>query len=105
MRDPLMHGIPLILETPAPEKALEYGDLAIWTREIKLLYEIQTIGDDEWATKKVEIEKRWREERDKINPPKEKVKKPKKEKKGKKGKMVDDEAEDDDDDEMDEGDE
>lgn len=70
MRDPLMSGIPLILETPAPEKALELSDLAIWAREIKLLYEIQGIGDDEWVVKEGEIERRWREVRDLLNPPK-----------------------------------
>ena len=81
MRDPLMSGIPLILETPAPEKALEFGDLALWAREIKLLYEIQGIEDDEWLTKEAEIEKRWRKERDILNPPKPpKEKKPKGEK-------------------------
>ncbi|WVQ94566.1 hypothetical protein IAU59_001646 [Kwoniella sp. CBS 9459] len=73
MRDPLMAGIPLVLETPAPEKALEVGDLAIWTREIKLLYEIQGIEDEEWEKRKDEIENRWRKERDSINPPKEKA--------------------------------
>ncbi|WVF67057.1 hypothetical protein IAT40_001801 [Kwoniella sp. CBS 6097] len=72
MRDPLMAGIPLVLETPAPEKALEVGDLAIWMREIKLLYEIQGIEDVEWEKRKDEIEERWRKERDSINPPKEK---------------------------------
>ncbi|OCF43410.1 AP endonuclease 1 [Kwoniella heveanensis CBS 569] len=72
MRDPLMAGIPLVLETPAPEKALEVGDLAIWQREIKLLYEIQGIEDEEWEKRKGEIEERWRKERDSINPPKEK---------------------------------
>ncbi|WWD08750.1 hypothetical protein V865_006863 [Kwoniella europaea PYCC6329] len=72
MRDPLMSGIPLVLETPAPEKALEVGDLAIWMREIKLLYEIQGIDDEQWEVKKDEIEARWRQERDSINPPKDK---------------------------------
>ena len=80
MRDPLMSGIPLILETPAPDKALEFGDLAIWVREIRLLYEIQEIGDDEWVAREGDIKLRWKEERDLLNPPK-----PPKEKKVKKG--------------------
>ena len=100
MRDPLVSGIPLILETPAPEKALEFSDLAIWAREIKLLYEIQAISDADWVRTEGEIEKRWRVERDLLNPPKPpktpKEKKPKVEKKGKKGekgKLSDDEGE------------
>ena len=79
MRDPLMEGIPLILETPAASNPLEAGELSLWVREIKMLYEIQAIEDDDWETKSVEIEARWRAERDKINPPKEKKVKEKKE--------------------------
>ncbi|WVR04124.1 hypothetical protein IAU60_001123 [Kwoniella sp. DSM 27419] len=95
MRDPLMSGIPLVLETPAPEKALEMGDLALWAREIKLLYEIQGIDDDAWETSKGEIEKRWRAERDSINPPKEKGPKAKAAPKGKKkGKKAESDEED-----------
>ncbi|ORY31935.1 xylose isomerase-like protein [Naematelia encephala] len=89
MRDPLFSGIPLVLETPAPEKALESGELSVWTSEIKLLYEIQGINDEEWVTREGEIEKRWRAERDKLNPPKEKKVKGKKSDEdgnGKKGK-------------------
>jgi AP endonuclease-1 len=102
MRDPLMSGIPLILETPAPEKALELSDLAIWAREIKLLYEIQGIGDDEWVVKEGEIERRWREVRDLLNPPKPPKEKKVKEKekgggevkaKAKKGKKTEEEEE------------
>lgn len=78
-----MAGIPLILETPAPEKALEFSDLAIWAREIKLLYEIQGIEDDEWVTREAEIEKRWRAERDVLNPPKAPKEQKEKEKKEK----------------------
>lgn len=97
MRDPLMAGIPLILETPASGNPLEAGELSLWTKEIQLLYEIQGIEDEEWETKKVEIEARWRAERDKLNPPKEKKVKAKKETvaKGKakgKAKKDDDEA-------------
>lgn len=96
MRDPLMSGIPLILETPADDNPLEAGELSLWQREIKLLYEIQSISDAEWPEKKVEIEARWRAERDVLNPPKEKkVKGPKpkavkeaKAPKGKKGKAT-----------------
>ncbi|WWC87604.1 uncharacterized protein L201_002494 [Kwoniella dendrophila CBS 6074] len=98
MRDPVMSGIPIVLETPAPEKALEVGDLAIWMREIKLLYEIQGINDQDWETKKDEIEERWRKERDSINPPKEKGPKGKAKpapKGKKKGKKEDSEEEDD----------
>lgn len=87
MRDPFMSGIPLILETPAPEKPLEFSDLAIWAREIKLLYEIQEVGDDEWVEKEVEITKRWREERDRLNPLKPPKEKKGKEKKGKEKKV------------------
>ncbi|WVW79866.1 hypothetical protein I302_101836 [Kwoniella bestiolae CBS 10118] len=102
MRDPLMSGIPLILETPAPEKALEVGDLAIWMREIKLLYEIQGISDEDWKVKKDEIEARWRKERDGINPPKEKGPKakgkatpaPRGKKKGKKEESEDEDEDD-----------
>ncbi|WWC68894.1 uncharacterized protein I206_102830 [Kwoniella pini CBS 10737] len=97
MRDPLMSGIPLVLETPAPEKALETGDFAIWMREIKLLYEIQGIEDEEWSNKKDEIEQRWRKERDSINPPKEKgPPKSKTAPKGKKKSKKDDSEEDED---------
>ncbi|KAL1412874.1 DNA-(apurinic or apyrimidinic site) lyase [Vanrija albida] len=81
MRDPLMAGIPLILETPSGAGGGgETGDLSVWTKEIALLYEIQGVPDDEWAEKSVEIEKRWRKERDALNPPKDK-KGPKKGKK------------------------
>ena len=72
MQDPRLSGIPLILETPAAGYALEAGELAIWTKEIQLLYEIQAIPDTEWETKKVEIENRWGAERDTLNSPKEK---------------------------------
>lgn len=83
MRDSRLQGIPLVLETPAPDNALEYGQLAIWTREIKLLYDIQRMEDAEWEKREGEIVEAWRKERDEINPPKEKG--PKKAKKGKKG--------------------
>jgi AP endonuclease-1 len=86
MRDPRLATIPLILETPATEKPLEVGELAVWTKEIKLLYEIQAIGDEEWPVKLPEIEARWRGERDTLNPPKpSKFKATKKVKRGKKG--------------------
>lgn len=76
MRDPLMSGLPLILETPATVgNPLEVGELSLWTKEIAMLYEIQAIEDDAWETKKVEIEARWRAERDKLSPPKEKKEK------------------------------
>ncbi|WVQ83456.1 hypothetical protein IAT38_005597 [Cryptococcus sp. DSM 104549] len=85
MRDPLMSGIPLVLETPGAESPIASEHLAIWTREIALLYEIQAIEDDEWEAKKDEIEKRWRAERNRLSPPKEKKKAAPKAK-GKKGK-------------------
>ena len=91
MRDPAMVGIPMVLETPSgPAGAVENGDLDIWTREIKLLYEIQGIPDDEWDAKKNVIEQRWRKERDALNPPKEK-KAPAKKKGAAKKKKNDDE--------------
>lgn len=92
MRDPLMVGIPMCLETPSgPPGAVENGDLDIWSREIKLLYEIQAIPDDEWDGKKDAIEARWRKERDAISPPKEK----KEPKKGGKKKKKSEESDDD----------
>ncbi|OWZ26215.1 AP endonuclease 1 [Cryptococcus neoformans A2-102-5] len=91
MRDPLMAGIPLVLETPAPDAPTPAEHLSIWTKEIALLYEIQEIEDDEWEVKKGEIEKRWRKERDAINPPKEK-KKPAAKGKAKKIKKVEDDG-------------
>ena len=97
MRDPLMAGIPLILETPAANNPLEVGELSLWTKEIHMLYEIQAIEDDEWETKQVEIEARWRAERDELNPPKEKKVKEKKtpavKGKGKKKKKDEEECE------------
>ncbi|RSH90599.1 hypothetical protein EHS25_001204 [Saitozyma podzolica] len=91
MRDPRMSHIPLILETPAADKPLEVGELAVWVKEIKLLYEIQAIPEDEWSAKSVEIEKRWRADRDVMNPPKEPKGKAKNAKKAKKGKKDEDE--------------
>lgn len=96
MRDPVMIGIPMVLETPSgPPGAVENGDLDIWAREIKLLYEIQGVPDDEWEDKKSVIEQRWRKERDAISPPKENKKKaaPKKAAKGGKKKKQDDDSE------------
>jgi len=87
-----MAGIPLILETPAASNPLEVGELSLWTKEIQMLYEIQAIEDDEWEKKQVEIEARWRAERDKLNPPKEKKVKEKKVK-AKKGKKDEEECE------------
>ena len=99
MRDPLMNGIPLILETPASSgNPLEAGELSLWTKEIALLYEIQAIPDDQWEEKKVEIEERWRAERDLLNPPKEKKAK-KSAAKGKKGKKDEEACESHDEDE------
>ena len=88
-----MSGIPLILETPAAENPLEVGELAIWVKEIGLLYRIQAIPDDEWAEQEEGIREDWRKVRDLMNPPKEKKPAAKKGKKGKKG----DEDEDEDD--------
>ncbi|KAK8861252.1 hypothetical protein IAR55_002071 [Kwoniella newhampshirensis] len=103
MRDPLMSGIPLVLETPAPDAPVPTDQLAIWTKEIALLYEIQGIDDAEWETRKGEIEQKWRVERDMINPPKEKGPKgkaaAKAKPKGKKGKKQEDSEEEDEDDE------
>ncbi|EIW67850.1 hypothetical protein TREMEDRAFT_33014 [Tremella mesenterica DSM 1558] len=96
MRDQRLQNIPMVLETPAPEKALEAGNLAIWTKEIQLLYEIQGISDDEWVNKEEEIMVRWRKERDEINPPKEKPPKGAKAPKGKKGKKDKEESEEED---------
>ncbi|ODN77018.1 hypothetical protein L202_05564 [Cryptococcus amylolentus CBS 6039] len=90
MRDPLMAGIPIVLETPAPDGPTPSDHVSIWSKEIAMLYEIQAIPDDEWDTKKVEIEARWRKERDAINPPKEK-KKPAPKGKAKKGKKAESE--------------
>lgn len=72
MRDSTVAGIPMVLETPSgPTTTIEDGEIAIWKREIALLYEIQKIPDDEWTEEKEqEITERWRKERDKINPPK-----------------------------------
>ena len=75
-----MAGIPMILETPIHQE----GELMILeSMETKMLYEIQAITDDEWDAKKIEIEARWRADRDRISPPK--VKGPKKPKGKKKG--------------------
>lgn len=89
-----MAGIPIILETPAADNPLDVGELSIWMKEIGLLYEIQKIEDDEWPEKEKEISARWRVERDKMNPPKEKGEKGAK--KGKKGKKAKDEDEEED---------
>jgi AP endonuclease-1 len=98
VRDPVMAGIPMVLETPSgPPGAVENGDLDIWAREIKLLYEIQGIPDDQWEEKKGEVEARWRKERDAIMPPKEAKAKKAAPKKG--GKKKKDESDSDDDDE------
>lgn len=95
MRDPLMAGIPIILETPAADNPLDVGELAIWMKEIGLLYEIQRIEDAEWPQREKEISVKWRAERDLMNPPKEKGEKGgKKGKKGKKGKDEEEEEED-----------
>ena len=72
MRDPLMAGIPICLETPAADKPLEVGELAIWKHEIELLYRIQRIEDDEWAKEEQSITEEWNKLRDQMNPPKEK---------------------------------
>lgn len=72
MRDPLMSGIPLVLETPAADNPLDVGELAIWTKEIALLYRIQGIEDQEWEKQKEGIVQEWRKVRDVMNPPKEK---------------------------------
>lgn len=82
VRDPRMAGIPMVLETPSgPEDAVVS---AVWAKEVALLYEIQQVEDGEWEEKKVEIEGRWRKERDAIAPPKNKEKKPAAKGKGKK---------------------
>lgn len=104
MRDPRMQAIPLILETPAPEKPLEVSELAIWTKEIELLYRIQKISDEEWTPEREkQVTEEWRVVRDELLPPKDK--KPakgkkaepkaaaKKAKKGKKAKDESDEEE------------
>lgn len=91
MRDPLMSGIPLILETPAAENPLDVGELAIWVKEIALLYRIQAIPDDEWAEQEEGIKEEWRKVRDVMNPPKEKKKPAAKKGKGKAKKGEDDE--------------
>jgi AP endonuclease-1 len=91
MRDPGMVGIPMVLETPSgPAGAVEAGELDIWSREIKLLYEIQGVPDEEWDEKKSVIEARWRSERDAIDPPKDKKKAVPK--KGGKKKKTDDDS-------------
>jgi AP endonuclease-1 len=93
MLDPLMSGIPLILETPAAENPLEVGELAIWVKEIALLYKIQAIPDEEWTEKEEGIREEWRKVRDVMNPPKEKKPAAKKGKgKAKKGESDDDEG-------------
>lgn len=89
-----MSGIPLVLETPAAENPLEVGELAIWVKEITLLYQIQAIPDDEWAEKEETIREEWRKVRDVMNPPKEKKVAAGKKGKGK-AKKGDDEDEDD----------
>ena len=60
----------MILETPAPDKAVETDELALYWREINLLYEIQGVRDEEWGERKDGIEAAWRLERDRMNPPK-----------------------------------
>ncbi|WVN87216.1 uncharacterized protein L203_102393 [Cryptococcus depauperatus CBS 7841] len=72
MRDPLMAGIPIVLETPAADGPTAKEHVSIWSKEISLLYEIQGLDDAEWELRREEIEMRWRKERDTINPPKEK---------------------------------
>ncbi|TXT05647.1 uncharacterized protein COLE_06967 [Cutaneotrichosporon oleaginosum] len=68
VRDPRMAGIPMVLETPSgPEDGVMSE---IWAKEVALFYEIQGVSDGEWESKKVEIETRWRKERDAISPPK-----------------------------------
>ena len=95
MRDPLMAGIPICLETPAADKPLEVGELAIWKKEIELLYRIQRIEDDAWAQEEKGITDEWRKVRDVMNPPKEKKAAVGKGKpKGKKGKKDDSDEED-----------
>lgn len=94
-----MSGIPLILETPAADNPLDVGELAIWKKEIALLYRIQAIGDEEWEKEKEGIVDEWRKERDVMNPPKEKKEKKGKAGKGKKGKKGDEDDEDEDGDE------
>jgi AP endonuclease-1 len=93
MRDPLMAGIPICLETPAADKPLEVGELAVWKHEIELLYRIQRIEDEEWAKEEQGITEEWRKVRDVMNPPKEK-KAPGGKGKGKKGKKGESEEED-----------
>lgn len=88
-----MAGIPLVLETPAADNPLDVGELAIWMKEIELLYRIQSIEDEDWAKEEEGIRESWRIVRDKMNPPKEKAVKGKG-KKGKKGKDEEDEEED-----------
>jgi AP endonuclease-1 len=90
MRDPLMAGIPLVLETPAADNPLESGELAIWKKEIELLYRIQAMGDEEWAAGEEGVREAWRKVRDEMNPPKER--KPKGKGKGK-GKQEEEEEE------------
>lgn len=96
MRDPRMQNIPIVLETPSPlPTKTEAGDLAIWAKEIEMLYEIQGIEDDEWEERKEGIVGRWREERDLLKPPEEKKPRKKSAGKGKKDEEdVDDEEED-----------
>ena len=75
----------MILETP--QNPSDNGEaLILEAMETKMLYEIQQIGDDDWEEKKLEIEKRWRADRDRLNPPKEKGPKAPKPKKNKKKK-------------------
>lgn len=100
MRDPHFAGIPIVLETPAPEpsKGITNAELGVWDKEIELLYRIQGIEDAEWETAKDQIAAEWRKTRDSLNPPKEK-KAPAggKGKKGKKGKQDEDEEDEDED--------
>jgi AP endonuclease-1 len=65
MRDPRMAGIPLILETPPPNKATGLTSTEPHDKlEIELLYRIQAMEDEEWEEKKAEIEGEWRKKRD-----------------------------------------
>ncbi|BEJ12568.1 hypothetical protein CspHIS471_0210280 [Cutaneotrichosporon sp. HIS471] len=92
VRDPRMAGIPMALETPSgPEDGVMSE---IWAKEVALLYEIQAVPDTEWEERKVEIEARWRKERDAISPPKAKPVKKTASKKGKKKQTSESEAED-----------
>lgn len=92
VRDPRMTGIPMVLETPSgPEDPVVSP---VWVKEVALLYEIQSVPEEEWESKKMEIEARWRKERDELAPPKTKeVKKTASKAKGKKAKKDESESE------------